>query len=98
MSNVHGNKEKNKAKCVICEEEFPQEYIKEHMKRVHEGEKVCGICKKHFRNSKMLSEHRKNAHENLAGYECFYCPIFQYKNLPQKTCKKGSCSYTQYVL
>ena len=76
IRSVHGNKEKNKAKCVICEEEFPQEYIKEHMKRVHEGEKVCGICKKHFRNSKMLSEHRKNAHENLAGYECFYCPKY----------------------
>ena len=70
--------------CTVCPKAFARrEYLKIHVKNVHEKVKdhICQICATSFGESSSLDRHVKSVHESRKCFKCTACPkVFFYKN------------------
>ena len=77
--NAHKNhwhaKMKTHKKCKICNELLHRNYVKLHMKTVHQGAKdfCCELCGKSYTNNTSLQDHIRAQHEKKWEYKCSKC-------------------------
>ena len=73
---IHEKKKLDKCyTCSLCGSQYKKSSrLKEHIKVVHEGEKIpCTICKKEFNSKSSLHVHMDSIHKDKNPFQCDIC-------------------------